>query len=77
MWTNVSNNRKVVKYIDCCCDTRDGKIWIVKIGFRDITNSPLPNDNNKEFDSICFREENCTVENIKNWLNNYENIKEN
>lgn len=70
MWENtVDNNRKIVKYVDCTCDTRDGQIWIVKIGLRDITNSPLPNDN--KFGTIYFTEENCTVENIKKWLDNY------
>ena len=78
MWENtVDNNRKVVKYVECCCDTRDGQIWIIKILFNEIYNSPLPNDNNPNFKSICFTEENCTIDNIKNWLNNYEKVEAN
>ena len=76
LYTNtVDNNRKVVKYVESSCDTRDGKIWVVKVSFSDIVNSPLPNDNNPNFKAICFEEERCTVENIKNWLNNYEKEK--
>lgn len=73
MWENTAeNNRKIVKYVECSCDTRDGEIWITTIRFRDIVNSPLPNDNNQVFDAIVFREENCTLKNIKDWLNNYQ-----
>ena len=74
MYTNVKAGRKCIKYIDTCTDTRDGVIWIVKISFRDINNTPLPND--KKYDQIVFKEERCTVEEIKKWLNNNEDVEE-
>ena len=66
LYESASENRKVVKYIDSCTDTRDGEIWFVKIKFRQIL-SRLQSDN--EYDKIVFREENCTKEKIIDWLN--------
>ena len=70
MYENVNEGRKIVKYVTCSCDTRDGSIWIVNIQFHQISNSPLPND--KKYDNISFSEEKCTKENIMEWLNNYK-----
>lgn len=77
-WANmyenmVENDRKIVKYVESSCDTRDGKIWIVKIGFRDIVHTKLPKDHEEP---VIFKEKDCTIENIKNWLNNYTNGKD-
>ena len=33
MYTNVTEGRKIVKYVDVCMDTRDGQIWISKIKY--------------------------------------------
>ena len=52
MYDNVEAGRKFIKYIDCTCDTRDSKIWIITITFREIGNSPLPND--KKYDKITY-----------------------
>ena len=66
MYTNVSEGRKIVKYVDVCMDTRDGKIWITKIKFRQISNSTLQTDT--EFDNVVFSEGNCTKSKILEWL---------
>ena len=68
LMTNVEEGRKIIKYVDCCMDTRDGKIWCCKIKFRQISNSHLPND--IKFDNIIFEEGNLTKEKIYEWLAN-------
>ena len=68
MYTNIyEHNRKIVKYVESSCDTRDGSIWIVEVRFKDIVNSPLPNDKDLKFKAVVFKEEKCTVKNIKDW----------
>lgn len=32
---NVERNRKAIKYVDACFDSRDGKVW--HINFRDVS----------------------------------------
>lgn len=65
MYTNVTEGRKIVKYVDVCMDTRDGQIWISKIKFRQLC-SNLKSD--QEYDNVVFQEENCTKEKILEWL---------
>lgn len=65
MYTNITEGRKIVKYVDVCMDTRDGKIWISQIRFRQLF-SNLKSD--QEYDNVVFREENCTKEKILEWL---------
>ena len=65
MYTNIKEGRKIVKYVDVCMYTRDGQIWISTIKFRDLC-SNLKSD--KEYDSVVFREENCTKDKILEWL---------
>jgi len=68
MYENYKQDRKIVKYVRCSCDTRDGKIWIVEITFQSVSNSKLKDDKRE----MIFREEKCTLEYIKAWLNNFE-----
>lgn len=55
---NIERNRKAVKYVDACFDSRDGKIW--KISFRSITGS-------KDID-FCINNED-DIKKIYEWLN--------
>ena len=63
------HHRKIVKYVQCVCDTRDGKIWIVKVTCFNILNNKLTEEDSSK---KTFSEGLCTVKNIKNWLNNYK-----
>lgn len=73
LYTNTVDKKvRAVKYVTCSCDTRDGQIWIINIGFRDVVN-PISSKNNVR--EISFNENECTIDNIKNWLNN-KNLKE-
>ena len=63
------HKRKIVKYVQCTCDTRDGKIWVVKVLCFGIVEDKLTE---KHGCGKKFSESLCTVENIKNWLNDYK-----
>lgn len=65
MYTNVTEGRKIIKYVDVCMGTRDGQIWISSIKFRQLF-SNLKRD--QEYDNVGFQEGNCTREKILEWL---------
>ena len=52
IYTNVAEGRKIVKYVDVCMDTRDGKIWISQIKFRQLS-SNLKSD--QEYDNVVSK----------------------
>lgn len=55
---NHEHNRKAVKYVDCCFDSRDGSIW--SVSFRSVTD---------EKDKSFRIESDKDIQKIYNWLN--------
>lgn len=63
---NLQDDQKIVQYVQSSCDIKNNEIWNVKIMASYIMGSKV------HYCTKQFLENECTIENIKNWLKKYE-----